>query len=166
MRDDGPGRGAAMRAAAARALAIAALWWVLSGGSAYGPVVAAVSVAGATWASLALVPPGGWRWTVRGFLRFVPYFLVQSVRGGADVARRAFSRGPELRPGFVDFRFALPPGAPRVFMLGTTSLLPGTLSTHLRGDVLRVHVLDVEWLMEARLRELEARVAELYGVRT
>jgi hypothetical protein len=25
-------------------------------------------------------------------------------------------------------------------------------------------VLDVEWPMEARLRELEARVAELYGV--
>jgi multicomponent Na+:H+ antiporter subunit E len=122
-------------------------------------------VAGAPWASLALVPAGGWRWTVHGFLRFAPYFIVQSVRGGADVARRAFSRGPDLRPGYVDFRYTLPPGAPRVFMLGTMSLLPGTLSTRLRGDVLRVHVLDVEWPMEARLRELEARVAELYGAR-
>lgn len=153
-----------MRSAALRAGAFALLWWVLAGGSAYQPLLAALSVAAATGASLALVPPGAWRWSAAGALRFLPFFLRESLLGGIDVARRAFSRRPPLRPGLVEFRTALPPGPPRVFLMSAMSLLPGTLATGVREATIRVHVLDLELPNEARLRALEARVAALFGV--
>jgi multicomponent Na+:H+ antiporter subunit E len=81
-----------------------------------------------------------------------------------DVARRALSLHPRLRPGFVEFRTGLPPGPARVFLMNAMNLLPGTLSTGVRGDVLRVHVLDVELPTESRLRALEGRVAGLFGL--
>lgn len=153
-----------IRAAALRAGAFALLWWILAGGSAYQPLLAALSVAAAAAASLALVPPGAWRWTAGGAVRFLPFFLRESLLGGLDVARRAFSRHPPLRPGIVDFRTALPPGPSRVFLMNAMSVLPGTLATGVRGATIRVHVLDLDLPNEARLRALEARVAALFGV--
>jgi multicomponent Na+:H+ antiporter subunit E len=149
-------------AAVVRGGCFAVLWWVLAG-STYGLPLAALSVAAATATSLALVPPGAWRWSARGFAAFVPFFFRESVLGGVDVARRALVPGAVLRPGFVDFRTTLPPGPARVFLMNAMNLLPGTLSTGERGDVVRVHVLDLELPTEARLRALEERVAVLFG---
>jgi multicomponent Na+:H+ antiporter subunit E len=152
------------RAALVRVALFAALWVALTGGSRYGVALAALSVGAAAVASLALVPPGSWRWTVGGLARFLPFFLRESLLGGVDVARRALSPRPALRPGWVDFRFALPPGPARVFLMNAMNLLPGTLSVRVSADVVRVHVLDVTLPTEARLRALEARVGELFGV--
>jgi mannose-6-phosphate isomerase-like protein (cupin superfamily) len=55
------------------------------------------AVGGAVAASLLLVPPGPGAVTMGGLLRFVPYFVVRSLRGGFDVARR----GPVRRGGDV-----------------------------------------------------------------
>jgi multicomponent Na+:H+ antiporter subunit E len=44
------------------------------------------------------------------------------------------------------------------------SLLPGTLSTELRDDCLCLHVLDARLPVEADLRQVEIRVADLFGV--
>jgi multicomponent Na+:H+ antiporter subunit E len=152
-----------MRAAVARGALFGAVWWVLTGGTAYGLPLAVASVAAATAASLALAPPGAWRWTARGFAAFIPFFLWQSASGGVDVARRAFLRRMPLAPGFIEYRFRLRSEAARVFMMNAMNLLPGTLSTRLHGDVVRVHVLDVGMDTEETLRALEVRVAALFG---
>jgi multicomponent Na+:H+ antiporter subunit E len=152
-----------IRAALIRALLFGGAWWALAGGSAYGLPLAAASVVAATAASLALSPPGRWRWTAAGVAGFVPFFLRQSVAGGVDVARRAFLRRMPLRPGFVAFRFRIASEPARVFMMNAMNLLPGTLSTRISGDVVRVHVLDVDMPTERVLRELEERVARLFG---
>jgi multicomponent Na+:H+ antiporter subunit E len=153
-----------IRAAAVRAGLFALGWWAMGGGFAYQPLLAALAVAAATAASLALVPPRSWRWTLSGALRFLPFFLRESLAGGVDVARRAFSPTPRLRPGFVEFRTRLPPGPSRVFLMNAMNLLPGTLSARDRDGSILVHVLDLELPTEARLRALEARVAALFGV--
>jgi multisubunit Na+/H+ antiporter MnhE subunit len=58
-------------------------------------------------------------------------------------------------------RLAIP--AARTFFASAVNLLPGTLSIHLRADVLSVHVLDLRHPPETRLRPLEDRVSELFG---
>lgn len=152
------------RAALLRLLLFTVLWWVLAEGEAKGWAVAAASVAGATLASLILLPPGQPRLRAAALVRFLPFFLKESVRGGVDVAHRALHRRLPLSPGFLDYPLRLPEGPARVFFATTISLLPGTVSAHLRESQLRIHLLDRSRPVQATLRELEERVASVFGI--
>jgi multicomponent Na+:H+ antiporter subunit E len=151
------------RSLLARGLLFGGLWWVLTEGALHGLVLSLASVVLAAMASMALVPPGAWRWRVGGLLRFVPFFLWQSAQGGIDVARRAFHPRLPIQPGTLVFPLRLPPGPARAFFAGTLSLLPGTVSTELRGDTVHIHTLDERMPVAETLRRLEARVAALFG---
>jgi multicomponent Na+:H+ antiporter subunit E len=139
-------------------------WWILTGGdpaaAAMGiACVATAAVGAARWASTS---PR--RYRLRGALRFVPYFLLQSVISGWDVARRAIRPDPRLCPDFIAHRFQLPPGPARVFFANAVSLLPGTLSCELGAGHLRIHVLDRRQPAEAALQRLERRVAAIFDL--
>ncbi|MHB1142922.1 MAG: Na+/H+ antiporter subunit E [Sulfuricaulis sp.] len=145
-----------------RSLWFATLWWVLAGGAAWGfgaPVIAA-----AVGASLALQPARRVRLRPWGLLRFAGYFLTQSPRAGLDVARRAFAPGLPLAPALLTFRLRLPEGPARTLLVNTMSLLPGSLSAGIEGNRLRLHVLDTRLPVEQELREVEARIAAMFGV--
>lgn len=122
------------------------------------------AVVGATAASLLLLPAGGWRWTAGGIVRFVPFFLYQSLAGGIDVALRALHPRLPLEPTILDYKLRLPENPARVFMADTISLLPGTLSAALEDRELRVHTLTQGPEVLENLRELERRVAALFGL--
>jgi multicomponent Na+:H+ antiporter subunit E len=151
------------RAVLLRILLFVALWWVLTEGVVYGWVLSLATIALAVAASLALVPPNSWRWRAGGLLRFVPFFLSASIRGGIDVGVRAFHPRLPIHPGTLHFPLRLPPGPARTFFAATLSLLPGTLSVELRGDTVLIHTLDSRMQVVEPLRELEARVAALFG---
>lgn len=93
---------------------------------------------------------------------FLGYFLGRSLLAGVAVAGLALQRRPALRPVLLRWPLRLPPGARELF-LSTVSLLPGTLSAQLEGDVLLVHALDAGGA-EASLAEAEQRVALLFGI--
>lgn len=149
-----------------RALLFAFLWWVLAEGrwAAWG--LGAVAVAVATWASLYLLPPSRRSFTIGGFLGFAAFFLWNSLRGGTQVAWMALRLRPGLRPALLELELALPAGAPRVLMLNTLGLMPGTLGVRLDGDRLKLHVLDERLPVAAQARSLEAHIARLFGVAT
>jgi multicomponent Na+:H+ antiporter subunit E len=67
-----------------------------------------------------------------------------------------------LAPALVPFDTALPPGLPRVLLLNSISLTPGTLSADIRDDTVWVHVLDGGGGHEAALAGLEARLARVF----
>jgi multicomponent Na+:H+ antiporter subunit E len=139
-------------------------WVVLTGGIATAGLLGVAVIVASTAVSLQLQPPGTWRWSGAGFVRFVPYFLRQSVSGGFDVAGRALlPRGP-LAPGMVEYAIRLPDGPARRFFAATIGLLPGTLTTELHGARLTVHVLDRALPVASMLRELEDRTAALFGL--
>jgi multicomponent Na+:H+ antiporter subunit E len=100
----------------------------------------------------------------RALLAFLPYFAWQSLKGGWDVSRRALSPSLPLDPDLLTLPLELPPGLPRVFLTNTLSLLPGTFGAELRGDELIVHLLVAGPEAEARIRELEGRIARVFGV--
>ncbi|MGY6555928.1 MAG: Na+/H+ antiporter subunit E [Wenzhouxiangella sp.] len=79
-----------------------------------------------------------WRW-----LLFSAFFLVESFKGGADVAWRALHPTLKIQPEFQTYPVRLAPGLPTTFLTSIISLLPGTLSVRpAAGEpVLIVHAL-------------------------
>lgn len=143
-----------------RTLLLAALWWAAAEGR---PLNASLAAAGVLLAAAAstLRPPVGW--APRGSVRFAGFFLLESLRGGLDVALRAVRPGPPLRPGFATFDLWLDDPQSQLVVARTISLLPGTLAVDLDGDRLTLHVLDVGMPNEQLLRRCERRVAQLHG---
>lgn len=105
------------------------------------------------------------RVSARGLLEFIVYFLWQAVVGGWDVARRALGPHCQVQPGFVAYCMSLPEGLPRAVFLDTLTLLPGTLSADVQGEEMRMHVIDVDAHSQEQIKELEHRVARLFGVK-
>jgi multicomponent Na+:H+ antiporter subunit E len=123
-----------------RAALFFAFWLAISGWKATDLPVGLAAVVGATWTSLALLPPQGAR--IR-FGALAALALRGSVAGGFDVARRALRPELDLRPGFVTAPLRLPPGNARNAFSALASLMPGTLPVGMDEDSLLVHGLDV-----------------------
>ncbi len=145
-----------------RLVLFALMWWILTDGAMDSWPVGLPVVLLATLLSVMLMP--ALSWSLRGILRFIPYFLWYSIRGGVDVARRAMHPRLPISPGLFDYSFRLPPGLSRVFMANTVSLLPGTLSVELDEEILRVHVLDETGAIDEELHMLENRLADIFGI--
>ena len=138
------------------------LWWLLTEGAINSWLIGAPVVVFAALASGVLLP--GTSWSLPGILRFIPFFLWHSLRGGVDVAGRALHPRLPISPGLLKYQWRLPAGLPRVFMANTVSLLPGTLSAESGDEFLHVHVLDQAGAFEAELAMIEARVARMFGL--
>ena len=154
-----------LRRAAPRATLLALGWWVLTDGSPSSWLFGVPTIVGATLVSVALLPGEGRRPSPAGLARFVPFFLWQSLAGGWDVALRALRPGRPLSPKILDYTLRLPEGTARTFMAGVISLVPGTLTVGLGEDHVRVHLLTDDPGTLETLRELETRVADLFGLR-
>jgi multicomponent Na+:H+ antiporter subunit E len=144
-----------------RALLFSIMWWALTDGIAGSCWIGVPAVAGATVVSVVILPPLGLVW--REVMGFVPLFLWHSLRGGADVASRAFHPRMPFTPELIEYPLRLPPGLSQVTMINITSLLPGTLSAEIEGQVLKVHVLDGRGEFLNGLKELQQRVGRMWG---
>ena len=147
-----------------RLLGFTAGWVILTEGSLSGWPVALLAICGAVVVSLRLDPGGLSSWSFGGVIRFVPFFVSQSLAGGFDVARRALDPRATLSPAMVEYPLRLPEGGARRFFAAATGLLPGTLTAQMTADHLRVHVLDQTLDVIATLKRLEDRTADLYGL--
>ena len=143
-----------------RALLFSIVWWALTDGTAGSWWIGAPAVACATVVSVTLVPPSGIVW--REVMGFVLFFLWHSLKGGVDVARRAFDPRMPIAPELIEYPLRLPPGLSQVALINITSLLPGTLSAEIEGQVLKVHVLDSRGDFLAGLKALEQRVGRMW----
>jgi multicomponent Na+:H+ antiporter subunit E len=139
-------------------------WWAFTESDGRDAYVGAVVVLLATLISLYILPPHAWKWNVRAWFAFIPYFLGQSFLGGLDVARRAFQPRLPIQPEIKQYPLRLPPGLPAVVLAWTVSLLPGTASIELNGKELLVHVLNDDATFHNTMRQLEERVARLFGI--
>ncbi|MFN2318227.1 MAG: Na+/H+ antiporter subunit E [Dermatophilaceae bacterium] len=152
-----------------RALVLSVLWVILvEGDSAYlGYGVAAIPVVVA--ASLAWAPPAarGTRRLAHPPLRrlwsgaaLLGWLLVQSVRGGVDVARRSLARPVRVDPLEVVVSVRLT-GEPKATALAVLGLLPGTIVAEVREDEAVVHTLSPDLDSAHTWRELQRRVEDV-----
>ena len=139
------------------------VWLSLAGADPSSWIIGAPAVTLATLVALRLATQTSDQSRLLGFIRFVPFFLVESIRGGVDVASRVMRPRLRIAPGVRTYTLRLSGPNARVFFLDTVSLLPGTLSADMRDGQLFVHALDVHDDINASLRRLEHRIADLFG---
>jgi len=155
-------------AAVLRGVIFALIWVALAGPDPDSWVIGVPAILAATWVSLALSdrkqPDRNRRaLSILGLLRFLPFFLWESLRGGVDVAARVLTPRPRVDPGTRSYRMRLQSAAARLVFVDSISLLPGTLSADLQGDLVTIHALDVGDDIERGLQRLERQVAGLFN---
>jgi multicomponent Na+:H+ antiporter subunit E len=144
-------------------------WWLLTGGRTDGVTFGVCCAAAAALTPLIIGEADaspirrGPLPTVLRLPRLLPFFLWQSLRGGIDVALRAFRPRLPLSPAIIDYRLRLPRGSAPVMLAGLISLMPGTLAI-VSGRRLRVHVLDDTREYRHELEHIEALVANVFGL--
>ena len=156
-------RTAWVRAASVRLLLLLVFWRMLTQGDPTSWVIGIPTVLLATIISLWLSASSPWGWRFSSFFRFIPLFAYCSLKGGVDVASRAFRPSLPLAPAMLDYTLQLPEGTARVFFANVVSLLPGTLSADIRGDTLLVHMLDDTLPARMQLERFEVTGARLFG---
>ncbi len=145
-----------------RLLLATLIWIVLTAGGPGSLTVGVPVILAAALASAFLLPR--LPWSPRGILGFAAYFLVQSVRGGVDVARRALHPALPIDPAVIEYRFRIAGELPRVALTNTISLLPGTLGADMDDSHLYVHTLDRQRDIQGDIAIAEQRVASLFGL--
>ncbi|MFZ5477373.1 MAG: Na+/H+ antiporter subunit E [Myxococcota bacterium] len=147
-----------------RTLILAGGWWIITEADPSALVFGVAVVVFTLVASRAVPSAPAPSWSATGLLGYGRVFLVGSVLGGIDVARRALAPRLPIAPTILRYPLRLATGPARRLFMGTLSLMPGTLSVRLDGDSLDVHVLfDEGEAGSRRLRDLEAHVARAVG---
>lgn len=140
------------------------LWIGISNGDAASWVVGLPTILLATLSFRLLSPTQMTGVRLREFPSFTVWFLWHSLRGGIDVAGRAFQPRMPLNPGFIRYKLTITQEGPRVFLANCLSLLPGTLCVDIEGDILLLHALDTDAAVLEETRKAEQQVAKLYGL--
>lgn len=142
------------------ALVLALLWIGLTGGRDW--LFGAFVVALAVTVSRSLVPMERPYFSLTGLLRFLGHFLLASLLGGTDIARRAFDPRLPLEITNWKHHFRLPPGQPRTVLVAAISLLPGTLSRRLGRNWVLVHSIAGDRRHE--VDKLELLIAAMFKI--
>ncbi|KAA9005759.1 Na+/H+ antiporter subunit E [Histidinibacterium aquaticum] len=139
-----------------------------------------------TWAALHWAEPASWvigaptallggvatmllpaskppRLSISGAVQFAAFGAWGILRGALDVSRRSL-RPASLHPGLLRYRTTLPDGRPRRLFALSITLMPGTLTASLEGDLLVVHALDAGGDARSELAALERRIADLFDL--
>lgn len=157
---------------AGRTIALGGLWLVLSGGAYwyYGVPVVLAALALSCWVR----PPGKARSSHRAhvvsralaMVHLGVWFAWQSIKGGADVARRAARREVDIEPHYEDLPITLPPGAALDVSMLMISLLPGSLGVKTSDGILCLHVLSPDLAAADQWTTLQRLAARATGVVT
>ena len=147
---------------AIRLTIITLLWFVLAEGELHYWGLVLIAIFGGAFASLIMIPDSGLSASISGWARFIPYFLMQSVIGGIDVAYRALAPGQRIDPAYVEFHFQIAEEPARVFVANAMTLMPGSLSVDLKEDRLILHVLDPTMPTLEQARTVEMHAARMF----
>jgi len=113
--------------------------------------------------SLCLPASKSLRLSPMGAVSFILFAIKGILIGAIDVSRCSiFPR--TITPGYMPWRTYLPDGRPRQLFAVAITLLPGTLTARIEGDLLTVHALDLSDATGKDLAELEDRIAGLYKI--
>lgn len=149
-----------------RGIAYFLVWMIMAGGQLADVAPGFAAAVLATWISLVLLPldPAFAQVRPLAVLRLAIRFVWGSVVAGLDIARRAFSPSLPLKPGYVTYPVALPPGTSRNLFTSVTSLMPGTLPSGTgESDGVIYHCLDVDQPVVQDLGQEEARLVAALG---
>lgn len=148
-----------------RGLLFAAIWLVLSKGSADGLLLGGIAVLISTWLSFKLIPLGNLSFSLIGLGKFIIFFIWHSLKGGWQVSLMALRGKTALAPAMIELPISLPAGWPRLLLMNTIGLMPGTVSYDVDDQLVRMHVLDERQDVAAELKAIEQSIAAIFGAK-
>jgi multicomponent Na+:H+ antiporter subunit E len=92
-----------------------------------------------------------------------PWLLWEILKSSVDVARRAFSRKPEIDPILIRLPTRLRSDLSRVIYANSITLTPGTVTVSVEPDTLVVHALSREGAAGLEAGGMARRVAAYAG---
>lgn len=97
-------------------------------------------------------------------IHFIIFFLWRSIIGGVDVTQRVLQPTIPINPGWIDYSLEdVPDDLARWLFICAISLLPGTLSSELKGDnKLVIHTLSDDDHSLQELKMLEQRITRIF----
>lgn len=137
------------------------LWLILTGGEMSGLPPGVLAALAAAWVSRRLARTGERRLRPLRLAALAPGFVLGSIAGGIDVARRALHPRLPIRPGWIACEAHLPPGRARLLLAGEVSLLPGSLMVGVEEGRFLVHCLDTDMPVRGQIEREEARFADV-----
>ncbi|WP_205960563.1 Na+/H+ antiporter subunit E [Ramlibacter rhizophilus] len=146
-----------------RFLLMLALWLVLTQAEPGAWFMGLLAAALAAGLSMRILPPAPSAVSARRAVRLAGHFLSGSLRGGIDVARRAFDPRMPLRPGWIRHGLDLPPGPGRKLLGDLLTLMPGSMAAGDDGRSLLVHCLDTRQPVGSDIRALERLLRQTLG---
>lgn len=131
------------------ALALLAVWWILSGK--FDLLHFGAGVVAATLIAATIQPvEDGTRLRWGRAALFVPWLFREIVRSNLRVARVVFGRARPEPPVLVEFNPTLPSTRARALLGIAITLTPGTLTVDVDAELMQVHVLDASDAAEVK----------------
>lgn len=139
--------------------ALFALLWMLLSANA-GWYLGLPFVLGASTVALALgLHP--WRLRLRHLPGFVLFFLIYSLLGALDVARRTLRPRCRIQPGWAEYTMQTSDPRQQLLLSAIIGLLPGTLASRIDGQSLTLHLLDTSADWQGSAQRLEQHLIRL-----
>ncbi len=137
----------------------AALWALLSGNAGWYLGLPFVALATFVAVHLQLLP---WTMRLQHLPLFTVFFLLTSLLGALDVARRTLRIRAQIDPGWARYDLQCQDPRHRLLLSAIIGLLPGTLCSRIDGDQLHVHLLDQNAEWQGTARKLEKHLQKLF----
>lgn len=139
------------------------LWALLSGGAGWYLGLPFVLLASITAVLVRLQSPA---LRLRALPAFSYFFLLSSLLGAWDVARRTLSPQLRIQPGWANYATRTRDMRARLLLSAIIGLLPGTLASRLdeTEGQLEIHLLDSNQDWQATVQRLEDLLDQLFAV--
>lgn len=148
-----------------RSILLVLLWGILTEGHSESWNVGLIAIILALVSSFILFPSGSSGFSFIGLVRFLVFFLSQSLRGGIQVAMIALHPRLDLHPVVQLIHPRLPKGISRIILISILNLLPGTLSVKMSSENIHMHILDGRRSVESEVRDAEFHIARMLGLK-
>lgn len=150
-----------------KTLLFGVLWWSLVESTLSSWLIGIIVVPFATWLSVTLyrnndkTAENTANFSFVGLLTFLPFFAWQSLRGGCQTALLALSS--RVAPAdFIEFETCLSGRREKILFMHIISLMPGSVSANINGQIIRIHILDINEYSEDSLRDCEHRLSKIF----
>jgi multicomponent Na+:H+ antiporter subunit E len=143
------------------------LWWSLVESTFSSWLIGIIVVPFAAWLSITLYRNNTQKsenttsFSIVGLLKFLPFFAWQSLKGGYQTASLALS-SRAAPADFIEFETFLGSRREKILFMHIISLMPGSLTANINGQIIRIHILDINEYSEDGLRDCEQRLSRIF----
>lgn len=145
-----------------RIIILSLLWLTVTSGSWQSWILGIPAVFVAAFTSKNLASNFSYTFSIIALVKFIAFFLIESFKGGFDVALRVLKPTLNIQPNYIPYQTTLPGGLPRTLLSSSISLLPGTLTADTNGDKILIHSLTDSKKIKDEIAVCEQYILEIF----